>query len=257
MMIKLPANLRSIDLPARFSRWSSTNAVATQGKQTVVSVVQKDSMSKANWNKNNNNDVDTTTTKSFKQQDSRCVLFGFARNSSRVDLDMVLGEHRPLHVDPFLNRKDLMFSGQYRLHYSSGEDLSRLNAYLQKKYDKRYYLGYGKEMNDHNIPSSVLFVTRRSVLLSGLTGNITYDNIYGLLAGYHLAPVEFKDPESGEKRFTNTVHVMSDREHENEKNAIVHCASIQEARRLVSNKSLNPESESYGMSKIRITHYHA
>lgn len=186
----------------------------------------------------------------------RCILYGFARNCSRIDLEMVLGENKPLNVDPFINRRDLLFAGHYRLQYRNAEEIGRLHSYLQKKYDKRFHLTNDSDLNMHQIPASILHVTRRTVLLRGLNQNVNHDTLFNWLTGYHLAPVSYLDFETGEKKLTNTIHLLQDREDENLKNAIIQCASIQEARRIVTNKALNDDLISLGQN-LRIVHCHA
>jgi hypothetical protein len=180
------------------------------------------------------------------QGNFRCVLHGFSRHASRVDLEMVLGDSKPAEVMPYLSRSDLMFSGFYRLRFETSEEIDQLKSILQKRSDHKYFISDDNSFKTH-IPANFLNVSRRSVLVSGITGGMQYTGMYLWLAGFHLAPPE------NQPKIASTIHMIPDRDNESAVNAIVHCASIAEARRLVCNKSL-PDDQ---LAFVRISHYHA
>lgn len=185
-----------------------------------------------------------------------CFVFGFPKNANRLDLQMILGDHKPIAIEPYVSKKDWTFAGCYRLRFENAEDVDRLRQLLQKKFDKKYFLGDLSYLADSALPASSLRLSHQTVIVNGIASHMGADTLYGWFAGYNLAPVEF---DLGDKKITcPSIYVNFHRNLDGWKSLLIQCADIGEARRLAGDSKVFARLAKLGKDKsVQITHFHA
>ena len=81
--------------------------------------------------------VDKTTLAKEKAQ--WCILSGFTRFASRQDLNLVLGDVKPLNIDPVLDA-NIFSTGRYALKFGSTQEVLLLGNHIKGTFPGRYEL---------------------------------------------------------------------------------------------------------------------
>lgn len=191
----------------------------------------------------------------------RCSLVGFPKSGSRLDLELLLGELKPLKIDPLLTSKKLLFTGVYNLEFSTKEEIQRLDSVLKSKAGNSMHLLSGdKELRNEYVPASRNNLSQRSVIINDIPLRVPLDGCYRWLAGYNLARPTSEDPSDNQVSRRAIRPIFGEFKGRNnvpkERIIIVDCASVEEARRLVSDK-MNTKERYEDFKLARLFHLQA
>jgi hypothetical protein len=175
-----------------------------------------------------------------------------------LDLELLLGNFKPLTIDPLLDRIYLP-TGMYALQFRSSEEIHQLRQSIKEQHGKFKVFADGGNMLLWN-RSSTKRITRKTVRLSGISRQVNLENLQFWLEDYQLSPFVSETEstttiggEGGESGVNPGGSIQFLYENQGFKNFLIHCASIEEAQRLVADRA----STELHFHKVLLLHYHA
>lgn len=175
-----------------------------------------------------------------------CMITGFSTFGHRLDLQLALGDIKPVDIDPLLDWHYFP-SGKYALAFHHKDEITALKRHLSEKFMKRIQiLDNLQEIKEWHRASEV-GVSRSTVRLRGMPSysKVKLSHLYYLFEDYaldhevklhtHMLPSHYKSIDNKHVTKQSAAIVPFKGKHQFE-NYFIHLKSPEEAERLVAEK---------------------
>ena len=120
-------------------------------------------------------------------------ITGFSKFTSRRDLQLVLGEHKPCVIDPILNHSHQLF-GAYSLKFSTTEESNNFRKFAAKSFRNKTPLGMTYKVkgplwlaeNLHLVRASSARITNKTLRVESTQRNMHSQHLLNLLEDYGI-----------------------------------------------------------------------